>query len=236
MQGRAYTHIFLFIAYLYFVLYLVTPATIFLAAILVLSYIINKTVARTINSNDYAIPDDVLHAFLKKLTRQDQTKTNSSIKGCFFGGYDFSFLNQNNGSDYIGTDVGIITNTYKMNICGPINDGACQYPWMIPTSVCYICTRGNPHILGHVTLIGSFDVDGAGVSWNFIDPQKPEFGVTMTYINGENPCFCPIGQHCLPATVVALQCSNKTDNNMRVFVNTNTCVTYLYLNITCPSY
>ncbi len=171
---------------------------------------------------------------MKKLTHKDETKTNSSIQDCFFGGYDFSFLNQNNGSDYIGTEVGVITNTYKMNICGPVNDGACLYWWRIPTSIFYICTRGNPPALGAVTLIGSFGSDGAGVACNFFDPRKPELGVTMTYINGENPCSCSIEQHCLPATIVSLQCSDKTENNMRVFVNTTTCVTYLYLNIKCP--
>jgi hypothetical protein len=202
---------------------------ILLAVISVLSFINHNIAVRTTVSNN------VLHAFLKKLTHNNQTKTNSSIQGCFFGGYDFSFLNQNNGSDYIGTDVGIITNTYKMNICGAVNDGACQYSWRPPTSVCYICTRGNPHALGDVTLIGSFGSDGAGVAWNFIDPRKPELGVTMTYINGENPCSCSIEEHCLPATIVALQCSDKTENSMRVFVNTTTCVTYLYLNIKCPN-
>jgi hypothetical protein len=214
MQGRLYTHALF-------------------AVILILSHIDINVFARTTSFNDSAASDNNLHAFLKKLTGQNQPKINSSIQGCFFGGYDFSFLNQNNGSDYIGTDVGTITNTYKMNICGAVNDNACQYSWRIPTSVCYICTRGNPHALGSVTLIGSFGSDGAGVAWNFIDPRKPELGVTMTYINGENPCSCSISDHCLPATIVALQCSDKTENNMRVFVNTTSCVTYLYLNIKC---
>jgi hypothetical protein len=77
-----------------------------------------------------------------------------SVFHIYFFGYDFSFLNQNNGKDCTGTDVGVITNTYKMNICGSVNDGACQYSWRLSTSVCYICTRGNPHVLGSVTLIG----------------------------------------------------------------------------------
>ncbi|CAF4163552.1 unnamed protein product [Adineta steineri] len=138
---------------------------------LVLAYLNNNIVAKLVDSNH------------STTTHVNQNKINSSIQGCFFGGYDFSFLNQNNGSDYTGTDVGIITNTYKMNICGPVNDNACQYSWKIPTSICYICTKGNPHILGHVTLIESFGSDGAGVVWNFIDPQKPELCVTMIYIN-----------------------------------------------------
>ncbi|CAF0909525.1 unnamed protein product [Adineta steineri] len=147
-----------------------------LTVTLVLSYLNNNIVAKLVDSNH------------STTTHVNQNKINSSIQGCFFGGYDFSFLNQNNGSDYTGTNVGIITNTYKMNICGP----------------------GNPHILGHVTLIGSFGSDGAGVAWNFIDPQKPELGVT-------------------------LQSADKTEKNMRVFVNTTSCIAYLYLNIKCSN-
>ncbi|CAF1293160.1 unnamed protein product [Rotaria sp. Silwood1] len=195
-------------------------------------YIPNNATDRTTDSIIY---DNRVHAFLRKLTRQNENRSNPAIQGCSFFGYDFSFLNQNNGTDYVGTDVGVITNTYKMNICGPVNDNRCQYSWRIPTSVCYICTRGNPHCLGSVTLIGSFGADGAGVAWNFIDPRKPGLGVTMTYINGQNPCFCPESQHCLPSTVVALQCAEQTEQTFRVFVNTNTCVTYLYLNIKCPN-
>ena len=78
---------------------------IFFAIILVISYMNCNIMARIINSNNSTVSDDVLHTFLKKLTNKDQTKTGSSIQGCFFGGYDFSFLNQNNGSDYIGTDI-----------------------------------------------------------------------------------------------------------------------------------
>ena len=100
---------------------------IFFTLILVLTQISNSTLAKNGNSDDSTVSNDVLHAFFKKLTHKDQTKTNSSIQGCFFGGHDFSFLSQNNGSDYIRTDVGTITNTYKMNICGPVNDEACQY-------------------------------------------------------------------------------------------------------------
>lgn len=191
-----------------------------------------------INRADQAVSslmsDFGVDAFLKKLNRPNENKSNSSIQGCSFFGYDFSYLNQNNGTDYVGTDVGVITNTYKMNICGPVNDNRCQYSWRIPTSICYICTHGNPHCLGSVTLIGSFGADGAGVAWNFIDPQKPKLGVTMTYINGQNPCFCLEEQHCLPATVATLQCAEQTEQTFRVFVNTSTCVTYLYLNVKCP--
>ncbi|CAF4986321.1 unnamed protein product [Rotaria sp. Silwood1] len=133
-------------------------------------YIPNNATDRTTDSIIY---DNRVHAFLRKLTRQNENRSNPAIQGCSFFGYDFSFLNQNNGTDYVGTDVGVITNTYKMNICGPVNDNRCQYSWRIPTSVCYICTRGNPHCLGSVTLIGSFGADGAGVAWNFIDPRKP---------------------------------------------------------------
>ena len=218
-----------------FTLCLAIPSSIiFLAVTLVLTYFNSNTTAITIGFYGSAASDDAALTFLTKLAPKDNDKTNPSIPGCFFGGYDFSFLYQNNGSDYIGTDSGTITNTYKINICGPVNDGACQYSWRIPTSVCYICTKGNPHVLGTVNLIGSFGSDGAGVAWNFIDPRKPELGVTMTYINGENPCSCSIEQHCLPATIVALQCADKTENKVRVFVDTATCVTYLYLNIYCP--
>ncbi|CAF2973602.1 unnamed protein product [Rotaria sp. Silwood2] len=202
---------------------------------LVVWYINNNVAVRIIDAHGSKIIDPTLRAFMRKLTGGDQQKANSSIQGCFFGGYDFSFLNRNNGSDYIGVDVGVITNTYKMNICGPVNDDVCQYSWKIPTSVCYICTKGNPHILGHVTLIGSFGADGAGVAWNFINYSKPELGVTMTYINGENPCFCPSGHQCLPATIIALQCADETENTFSIFVDTNTCITYLYLNIKCPN-
>jgi hypothetical protein len=57
----------------------------------------------------------------------------------------------------------------------------------------------------------------------------------MIYINGQNPRSCPNDEHCLPATIVALHCAEKTENTFRIFVNTNTCITYLYLNIKCPN-
>ncbi|CAF1146933.1 unnamed protein product [Didymodactylos carnosus] len=213
-----------------------TVLTILIIITLVASCIDNSTATTSAESHYFAIRDGALRAFVMKLTRGDNKHNNqhnsdintvaadSTIKGCFFSGYDFSFLNRNNGSDYIGTDVGVITNTYKMNICGPVNDGACQYSWRIPTSVCYICTRGNPHVLGSVTLIGAFGADGAGVAWNFIDSLKPELGVTMTYINGNNRDTCerPSAQQCSPATVVALQCADQTEHTFQQVLDEKT--------------
>ncbi|CAF1531725.1 unnamed protein product [Rotaria sordida] len=82
-------------------------------------YIPNNATDRTADSIIY---DNRVHTFLRKLTRQNENRSNATIQSCSFFDYDFSFLNQNNGTDYVGTDVGAITNMYKMNICGPVND------------------------------------------------------------------------------------------------------------------